>query len=487
MSISSTLSSALSGLTASSRAAEVVSSNIANAMTEGYGTRRLDTASRQIGNDGAGVRVIGITRQEDTILIAQRRLSTASQGASQTNATFTTRIEALIGTPDQPGSLSARLADFEGRLVSAANNPWNNVYLSGAVQGAQSLADTLNQLSDGIQDERKQADAGISRAVGQINIALEGLEELNKRILSTKASGGEIASLLDAQHQLVEQIAPYIPMQARRENNGMLHLYSTDGQVLLDHRSATLGFDAAPGMDPNLTLADGNLSGLTINGRPLRLEGAHPAFEGGQLSAMFQLRDTLGPESQARIDAIARDLAERFDAAGMDPTVAPGTPGLFTDAGTLMEAVNEVGLAGRLRVNAAVLPAQGGAEWRLRDGLGAATEGPTGNAAFLTAQIEALSAARPTASGGFSNSPRSMSDLITETLSMAGINRSSAEMTLSQSSARYAGLLEAELAGGVDTDDELQRLLKIEQMYAANARVISVAEELMDELMRIAQ
>jgi flagellar hook-associated protein 1 FlgK len=137
-------------------------------------------------------------------------------------------------------------------------------------------------------------------------------------------------------------------------------------------------------------------------------------------------------------------------------------------------------------VNSAVLPAQGGAVWRLRDGLGAATEGPTGNATFLTAQMEALSAARPTVSGGFSATSRSMSGLIAETLSIAGLNRSNAEMTLSQSSARHTALLSAELAGGVDTDDELQRLLQIEQMYAANARVVSVAEELMDELMRIA-
>ena len=39
MSISASLSSALSGLTAASRRAEVVASNVANAMTEGYGRR----------------------------------------------------------------------------------------------------------------------------------------------------------------------------------------------------------------------------------------------------------------------------------------------------------------------------------------------------------------------------------------------------------------------------------------------------------------
>lgn len=487
MSISSALSNALSGLTASSRAADVVSSNIANAMTEGYGTRRLDTAARLVGNNGSGVRVVGVTRQEDTILIAQRRIASSDLGAAQARADFLTRLEGLIGMPDQPGSLTARLAEFEGKLVSAANNPWNTTHLTGAVQSAQAMATALNEVSAGIQDERQRADTEIGRAVQSINGSLEGLAELNKRILSVRANGGEVASLMDAQAQLVDQIAPLIPLQTRRETNGTLQIYSTDGQVLLNHRAATLEFDPAPGMDPNLTLADGDLSGLSLDGRPLRLDGAYPAFDGGQLSAMFGIRDTLGPEAQARVDAIALNLAQRFDEAGLDPTIGAGDPGLFTDAGNLVDAGDEIGLAARLRVNAAVLPEQGGAVWRLRDGIGAVTEGPTGNAGFLTAQIDALAALRPVTSGSFSPTARSMSNLIEENLSLAGLARTTAETGLGQSVAQHGALQNAELAAGVDTDEELQRLLKIEQMYAANARVITVAEELMDELMRIAQ
>ena len=487
MSISSALSNALSGLTASSRAADVIASNIANSMTEGYGTRRLNMASSLIGGDGSGVRVVGITRQEDTILLGQRRLASADLGASQFTAGFATKLEAMFGPPDAPGSLSARMADFEGKLISAANSPWNATQLKSAVEGAQEIATTLNGLSRSIQDERQRADADIGLSVEQINSALEGLEELNKRILSANSQGGEVASLMDAQGQLVEQIAPFIPLQSRRETNGTLNIYSDDGHVLLSHRAAELDFNPAPGMDPDLSLTNSNISGLTIDGRTLRLEGTYPAFEGGQLSAMFQVRDTLGPEAQARIDGIAMDLAGRFDAVGLDPTVAIGDPGLFTDGGNLVSGLNEVGLAGRLRINSAVTPETGGAVWRLRDGMGAVTEGPTGNAAFLTAQIDALAAQRATASTAFSVTSRSMSDLISENLSLAGFDRATAEMSLSRSSAQYGALQTAALAGGVDTDNELQRLLRVEQMYAGNARVVNVAEQMMEELMRIAR
>ncbi len=42
-----------------------------------------------------------------------------------------------------------------------------------------------------------------------------------------------------------------------------------------------------------------------------------------------------------------------------------------------------------------------------------------------------------------------------------------------------------ELENGVDTDNELQKLLVIERSYAANAKVIQTVEALLDQLMRI--
>ena len=53
------------------------------------------------------------------------------------------------------------------------------------------------------------------------------------------------------------------------------------------------------------------------------------------------------------------------------------------------------------------------------------------------------------------------------------------------SSAQNTALKELELSKGVDTDAELQELLRIEQHYAANARVITTVDELLQTLMNI--
>ncbi|MEJ6393010.1 flagellar hook-associated protein FlgK [Gymnodinialimonas sp. 2305UL16-5] len=486
MSISSTLSSALSGLTAASRAADVVSSNIANATTDGYSTRRLDLSTRMIGNDGAGVRVNGVVRQTDPVITGQRRVAEANMAAQQSEADFMLRLEQLIGTPDSAGSLSARFAEFEASLVSATNAPWNNSLLSNAVAQAKSVATNLNNVSNAVQDERLNADAAIGRTVDMINGALKSLEDLNVDILSAQASSGDMASLLDAQTRLVDQIAPFIPIQARREETGALRLFSEEGVMLLSSRAATLEFTPSNAMDPFQDYSDGDLSGISINGRDLRMGGASPTFAGGGLQAMFDLRDTWAPEAQGRLDAIAMDLAERFDRAGLDTTIAPGNPGLFTDGPSQVSAANEIGLAARLSVNALVDESLGGDVWRLRDGFGATAEGPSGNSALLSAMVDTLSVAQTTTSAAFSIGSRTMTGILTENLSITGFQRANAETGLTSASARFSALETSELAQGVDTDDELQRLLKIEQMFAANARVITVADEMMTELLRIA-
>lgn len=485
MSISSALSNALSGLNVAARATDIVSSNIANAMTEGYASRSLAVSARVIGNGGAGAWVTGIVRNEDSVLIGHRRRAEAEVGFAMTRSDHLARIEGLIGTPDRPGSLAVRSAAFEAAMVSAAAAPHDQMRLGAAVSAAVALADTVNTIAAGIQDQRLQADGEIGRMVGRVNGALEALAALNTRIRQDTGGGRDVSALLDAQARLVDDIAPLIPLESRRDATGALQLYSADGQALLDGRPAVLGFSPATIMTADMSLADGTLSGLTLNGRALPLDGTTPALKGGGLAAQFALRDDWAVAAQQGIDAVARDLAARFQAPGFDPTLAPGQPGLFTDAGASLDPASETGLAARLRVNAAVLPAEGGAHWRLRDGLGAVAPGPSGAAGFLQAQIDALGALRITASGGFSATGRSFAGLVADHLSGVGFARQAAEVDQAHGSARLHALRDESLRQGVDTDAEMQRLLRLEQVFAANARVVRAAEEMIDQLIRI--
>ncbi|MEM9127411.1 MAG: flagellar basal body rod C-terminal domain-containing protein, partial [Pseudomonadota bacterium] len=61
----------------------------------------------------------------------------------------------------------------------------------------------------------------------------------------------------------------------------------------------------------------------------------------------------------------------------------------------------------------------------------------------------------------------------------------SADQRLTFAKGAQQQMAQVEAEQGVDTDQELQRLIQIEQAYAANARLISVVDELMETLLRL--
>ena len=144
MSLSTAFSNALTGLNANARAAQVVSNNVSNALTEGYGKRELVLSARSAGAAGAGVRIEGVARVVDQALIQDRRLAQAEVGDARERAVFMAELERLVGLPDDPASLMGRTAAFEAALIGAASRPDLEGRLRTVLTTAQALAGTLS-------------------------------------------------------------------------------------------------------------------------------------------------------------------------------------------------------------------------------------------------------------------------------------------------------------------------------------------------------
>lgn len=484
MSISSALSNALSGLTASSRAAGVVSSNLANVLTEGYAARELEIVS-QTGGPRTGVTIVGITRNVDQALLGDRRLADSEVAYTDTLLRFTNQLEQAVGTPDDPASLSGRAAAFENSLITAASRPEANDRLQAAVSRAGELAATLSNVSDEIQNRRAEADSEINRAAETINTNLEQIHELNIKIVRARDGSASLASLQDSRQSAIDRLAKFIPIRQVPRDGGAVALFTPGGAILLDSSPAVLGFTPTPVITPQMTLGNSLLSGLQINGVDVNLSGGNNPIGGGRLAALFEVRDDLGVDAQTQVDALARDLIERFQQPGLDPTRAPGDPGLFTDIGAFFNPANEVGIASRIAINAAVDPNQGGEVRRLRDGLGAALPGSVGQAGLLQQLQGALTLTQSLPSGGLGVVARSLSGHIGSFSSLIGQDRLTKEQNLSFTTSTQDALKALELQGGVDSDAELQQLLLIEQAFGANARMIQTIDDMMQTILGI--
>lgn len=485
MSVTSALSGALSGLSAASRQAEILSSNVANATTPGYARRQVGLSAAVLAGAGQGVQVLGVTRDLDRQLLGERRLAQAGGGDRDVRAEFLQRVEQTFGTPDSAGSLSARLAAFDQALVEAAGRPESQTRLSSIANTAKSLMQGFAAATADIQAARSTADRRIADEVGRLNATLAQLQDLNVDLRSFTGAGRDVSALLDERQRLIDQISAIVPIREVPRDLNQIALFTSGGASLLEGSASVIGFAATRTITPEMTQALGGLSGITINGQPFATAGSASPILGGSLGGLFALRDDLAVAAQGRLDAVARDLVERFSAAGLDPTLAPGAPGLFTDAGGVLVPANETGLAGRLVLNAAADPALGGALFRLRDGLGAPVEGPPGNGTLLAALQAALSGARPLASTGFTAGNRSFAALTGDLLSDASARRLSAQSEQGFSAARLTALTDLEAQNGIDTDQEMQALLVIEKNYAANAKVIQTVADMIDTLIRL--
>ncbi|HHW35251.1 MAG TPA: flagellar hook-associated protein FlgK [Paracoccus solventivorans] len=485
MSLSNAISNAVSGIVAASRGTEVVASNLANALTPGYARRELQQSARSYLAGGGGVQVDGVARAVRNSVLAQGRLASADAARAGTLADFHKSMADALGVPGQAGALTTLLSEFEAALVSASARPENESGLARALSAASALAGAYQSIGNNIQQARTTADQAIAQDVATLNSGLEQVAELNRQIAMQMTAGGDANALQDERQRLIDQLAEIVPLKELPRENGRVALFTANGGVLLDGTEpARFGFTAAGPVTAGMAVGASALGLLSVNGEEIPA-AQMGRYAGGRLAANFQIRDVDAPLAQARLDAAALDLHDRFADSTLDPTLGASDPGLFTDAGALVLPPPAPGLAQRLTLNPALDPAAGGDIWRLRDGLRATAPGPAGASGLLVAMKDALGASRASTLPGLSARPRTAAVLASELTSLAASGRIDAERVLGAAavqSSTYASLLQQD---GVDSDKEMETLLALERAYASNARVLQAVDEMIQTILRL--
>ncbi len=489
MTISQALLNATSGLSAASRRAGVTSNNIANALTEGYSRRDVSLAERVTGGQGSGVTVAGVTRATNAAVTYERRIADAELSFNGASADAMKRISNLLGGPEDASSLFQKYANLESSMRALAETPDSAPLQQKVVSAANDLANAFNRISSGYQKIRADADKEIGDRVAGVNDALQKIEDLNGSISRGYASGTDVSALEDQRQQLINKVNDSIPVRELQRDNGKVDLMTPEGVFLLAGTARTVEFTGVPNFSGDMEYAGGTgaLSGLSVEGKDITPGGpGGQNISSGAIAGLFNVRDNAVPEMSAALDALAFDLVGRFADPAVDPTLAPGDPGLFTDAGAAADVLTISGLAGRLEINAAVNPAEGGAAWRVRDGVNAVAPSAAGSDVTLRAMIDAMSEARAGEAGLLSSRDLSASEGAAHLASLAGAARTYAVDQETAAAALSQSLYEAEkMETGVDTDRELQNLLIIEQSYSANARVIQTVDQMIRRLMEL--
>ena len=469
MSFTATFTNALSGLNASTLRSQVLSFNIANSASEGYARRSVSFSPVVPG----GVSANSIERAsagslEKDILGAEARL-----GGAQTRADALSKISGDYGLSENPDGLYAVYARFEVALDDLRLTPENGGAQLAFLQAADDVATTFARLDREAQSMRLEADQAIANSVDRVNDALAELDALNTEARRPRGVG--LDTVAERQRALVNEISAELDIRVTGEFGEVINIRTGGGLPLLGEEPAILDFSRAGSASFELSLASGDFSRLTIDGVDVT-PGSVQGLSDGNIAANFAVRDVLAPDYAARLDAAAADLVSRVQ--GADTTAAEGL--FILNVGTNSAAQ-------RIAVNPAVDPDQGGELFRLRDGVGAVVEGPTAGDGVLGSLKAALDEVLPLSVATGTPNGYAFGDALGAIANQLGTNALRAD-TLLVSADQAQLSLSDQIAGqiGVDTDRELQDLLLVEQAFAANARVIQAADEMLAQLLEIA-
>ena len=485
MSLSAALGIAQQSLLATARQTQVVSRNVTDAANPDY-TRRTAIVS----SEAPGARVVTIRRAADEALF---RANISSISSYESQASLRLGIDQMaqaINGVDNASSAAKSMGALYEALQIFATSPSNATLAANTVEAARQVVRSLNDGTAAVSAQRTSADMEIQLAVGELNSLLGEFEQVNKEIISGTRANQDVNDQLDRRDALLKRIAQYVPVSTfTRDNNDMV-ITTTSGTMLFETVPRAVTFAPQPGYPPGTV---GNP--VYVDGVPLPLGTGGNTDASGKIAGLVQLRDSVAPAIQSQLDELARGLITAFAEVDRSGGGGPDLAGLFTwGGGPALPTGGTIstGIAGSIRLNAAVDPGAGGNPLLVRDGgiNGAAyVANPSGAGSYAdllieyTGRLDAPIALDASAGLGSSASVMTAS---TSAIGWLANLRQQSTFAMETKSALLTQTAEAlSNQTGVNVDQEMSRMLELEHSYGASARVIKAVDEMLMTLLSL--
>ncbi|WP_396203017.1 flagellar hook-associated protein FlgK [Gemmatimonas sp.] len=474
---------ARSALLTHQTALQTISQNVANAETPGYSRQEaVVLASTPVrlpfGSVGTGVSVSTIIRKRDALLDDSFRSANTLSGDATLRRDLLSQIEAVFGEPSELGLANA-LDQFWNSWSDLSASPDGLAARAVVQQRGRQLGQLFNAYDTQLTTIRSQTLERLDNTVERINALALQLAELNVRIVSAESGGNTANDLRDLRDLRLDELAKVAGTRVMAQPDGSV-------SVLIGNSTLIHGDTATPlsvwRETPN------PLPATPLTDVPVRIQlgtaSDRLAPIAGELSAMVDVINTELPGTRGRLDAMAVAVVNdvntlhRGGFTFSGATIPGTTAGNFFDPGTVTAPVR----AASMTLQAAIvndlskIAASGN------------VNGPTDNA--IAQRISSLRSLEDTVSWTAPNGS-------TETGSFSGFFRGLVTRlgiqtaTVSDQATVAEGLVtqadfRRQSASGVNTDEELVHMLRVQQSYQAAAKIIKVAEDMLDTLISLA-
>jgi flagellar hook-associated protein 1 FlgK len=454
MSLNSILSIARSALTTQQRALDVTGHNIANATTPGYTRQRLELVAATPfrtaqGTIGRGVADYGVFANRNSFLDATVRREEGNLGRANTLRDLLGEVESVFGEPSDSG-LGATLDAFFSAFSDLANDPSSLAARSVVRQAGGSLIQQVGLVASRLDAVAADTTERTRQAVDQINSIATQIGELNRDIVVQGGPNRTAPDLEDRRGQLLDELATLIQVRVIERPDNTVGVIAGD-TLLVDGKFAQ--------QLEVRTLVGGGI-GVGAVGSPRLIDPV-----GGALAGLTALGQQAIPSIRGELDRLVSGLVTEVNALH--------SAGFTTGGATGVNFFDPTGLtAGAFRLSTDVAASAANV-----------VAGTTAAAGDNRAAL-ALAGLRTTAIGSLNSStPGEFYNALVTTVGslVADADReaSVAGTLLDSATSRRSS------ETGVSTDEELVQLIVQQQAYAAATRLVTVANSMMDDLLRM--
>ncbi|HET9933337.1 MAG TPA: flagellar hook-associated protein FlgK [Polyangiaceae bacterium] len=456
-SLSQLLYTARDGLTAQSYGLGVTGQNISNVNTPGYVRREALLETRALGDAGS-VNAAGIRRVTDVFLERRQYETTGLSSAASEHDKDLANIEALFN--DQSGTgLGSSLDQVFKSFSALASNPSDPTTRDGVLDAADEFAKRVNDTANAIADAQKGLFQAAQATVQEINQKAQEIAKLNEQIAQAEAAGQSAADLRDKRSQLLMSLSGMVDVRTVQSGDSLT--VQVSGATLVDGaapRSLSIGLDAT-----------GAMQVLSSSGNGSTAQDVTKFLTGGKLAGIREARDVDLVAVGKQLDQFAYDVGTAINtqhAAGFGLDGVTGRH-LFDLTATATGAARAIRLSDDVAGNPAAVAASSSA---------ATLPGGSDNAALLSAMSRT-----PIASGGTRTASDAYGDIVGDIAS-----RRSASSQMLEAREAISAQVDSmhESMSGVSLDEEFVNLTKFQRAYQASARLLTTADQLLQDLIQ---
>ncbi|WP_163649423.1 flagellar hook-associated protein FlgK [Modicisalibacter sp. 'Wilcox'] len=247
----SLFSTGLSGLNAAQVALQTAGTNVSNVYTPGYNRQVTQLGETQPA--GGGVQVNDVERQFNQYIASQLNAATSRSSALETYNTQASQIDNLLA--DSDSGLAPLMQSFFSSMEDLAGAPSDPAARQGVIGTADTLTGQFRAFDSYLDDMQSGINGQIRDEVTQINNTADQLAKLNRQISLTKAKTGDIPNnLLNQRDHMVATLSERLDVSLSVQDGDTYNVMLGNGQPLVaGNRSYTL--EAVPSSaDPSRTV-----------------------------------------------------------------------------------------------------------------------------------------------------------------------------------------------------------------------------------------